>query len=82
MLKFNKIDKPLEWLQTIMGLLAAILVASNLGSQFVFFAMCLFTIKDCIMLYWTHKKGLYGLFTNSVGYMFINVYGLYNWWPI
>ena len=81
MFQFHKMDKLLEWSQSIMGLAAAILVASNLGSSYVFFAMCLFALKDTVMLYWSHKKSLYGLFTNSVGFMCINIYGLYNWWP-
>ena len=78
---FERFDRPLEWAQTVMGVSAAILVASNLGAEYIFFAMLLFTFKDTLMLYWTQKKQLYGLLVNSIGFMCVNIYGLYNWWP-
>ena len=78
---FERFDRPLEWAQTVMGVSAAILVASNLGAEYIFFAMLLFTFKDTLMLYWTKKKQLYGLWANSICFMCINIYGLYNWWP-
>lgn len=78
--KQDKLEKTLEWTQTIMGVSAALIIASNLGSSFILLAMFLFMIKDTIMIIWSKMKSYKGLFVNSIAFLGIDFYGIYNWW--
>ena len=66
-------EKIMEWAQTFTGVIAALLIASNLGSTYVLIAMCLFMVKDIIMIAWSKVTGFKGLFVNSICFFLIDL---------
>lgn len=73
-------SKILEWAQMITGCTAALIVALNLGSTWIFWAMVLFLIKDFILGVFAYLNNFPGIVTSSVLYIIIDMIGVYRWW--
>lgn len=75
-----KHSKRLEWAQTILGLTAAFILASNPDQYWGFIAMCLFLIKDTAMIVFCRLHNFHGLMVSALGYLIIDTWGVYRWW--
>ena len=72
--------KTLEWAQMITGCTAAAIVSFNLGDTWVFWAMCLFAIKDSMMGLFAYLQNYPGIIVSSLIYVPIDLIGIYRWW--
>lgn len=72
--------KTLEWAQMITGCTAAAIVSFNLGDTWVFWAMCLFAIKDSMMGLFAYLQNYPGIIVSSLIYVHIDLIGIYRWW--
>lgn len=69
-----------EWLGTISGVTAAIIIASNLtftGS--VGFGFCIYLISSISFTYVGYRLKRWGLMAMNVVFICINIWGIYNW---
>jgi uncharacterized membrane protein len=73
--------KFLEWAQMITGCTAAAIVSFNIGDGWVFFAMCLFVIKDSMMGLFAYIRNYPGIIASSAIYVPIDIIGVIRWWP-
>ena len=72
----NLIDG-LEWVGTITGIGAALVVSSNMG--YIGIGYTVFLISAVCILYVALKLERWGLFTMSIGYILINLWGIWRW---
>lgn len=77
MIKHSRI---LEWIQTILGLSAAGIIALNLGNEWVFWAMVIFILKDLAMIAFCYAHSFNRLMISALGYMVIDITGVIRWW--
>ena len=73
-------SKFLEWAQMVTGCTAALIVSLNLGSEWVFWAMVLFFIKDAMMGVFAYIQNYPGIMVSSIIYVGIDLIGVYRWW--
>jgi hypothetical protein len=73
-------SKFLEWAQLLTGCTAAAIVSLNLGDTWVFWAMCLFLIKDSMMGVFATINRYPGIIVSSGIYVVIDAIGVYRWW--
>ena len=66
-----------EWFGTITGLSGALVVSSNIG--YVGFGYLVFLFSALSILYVGWKLERWGLFTMSIGYSLINLWGIWRW---
>lgn len=72
-------SKVLEWAQMVTGCTAALIVSLNLGDEWVFWAMCLFFIKDTMMGVFAYLNKYPGIIVSSSIYVVIDAIGIYRW---
>lgn len=73
-------SKFLEWAQMFTGCTAALIVSLNIGDAWVFWAMCLFLIKDSMMGIFAYINNYPGIIMSSIIYVPIDMIGVYRWW--
>lgn len=73
-------SKFLEWAQMVTGCTAALIVSLNIGDTWVFWAMCLFFIKDTMMGMFAYINKYPGIIMSSLIYVLIDAIGIYRWW--
>lgn len=76
----TRVSKFIEWAQMVTGCTAALIVSANLGSTWVFWAMCMFLIKDSMMAVFARIHGYTGILVSSLIYILIDMIGVYRWW--
>lgn len=72
----NLIDS-MEWFGTVTGLGGALVVSSNMG--YVGVGYIVFLLSALSILYVGWKLERWGLFTMSIGYSLINLWGIWRW---
>lgn len=72
----------IEWIGTITGLMGALIVSSNMG--YVGVGYIIFLISALCVLYVGVVLRRWGIFTMSLGYSLINLWGIWRWliWPL
>ena len=73
-------SKFLEWAQMVTGCTAALIVSLNIGDTWVFWAMCLFFVKDSMMGMFAYINKYPGIIMSSAIYVPIDIIGIYRWW--
>ena len=66
-----------EWFGTVTGIGGALVVSSNIG--YVGFGYIVFLISALSILYVAYILERWGLFTMSIGYTLINLWGIWRW---
>lgn len=75
----KKVSKFLEWSQMVTGLTAAGIVSLNIGDKWVFYAMCLFFVKDTMLGIFAYINKFPGIIASSAGYLVIDLIGIFRW---
>lgn len=73
-------SKFLEWAQMVTGCTAALIVSLNIGDTWVFWAMCLFLVKDSMMGLFAYINKYPGIIASSMVYIPIDIVGVVRWW--
>jgi nicotinamide riboside transporter PnuC len=71
------LDKTLEIIGSISGVLGAVLIASNTDATK--YGFILFTISSAAFAWMGWRKGMYPFFTTQMIFQAINVIGIYRW---
>ena len=73
------ISKAAEWSQPVLGTLAGILIASNIGDFWVIVAIWIFLTKDILLLIFATINKYNGFIAASIGSALLNIFGIVRW---
>lgn len=77
----NRMLTFIEYIVAITGMTAATIVATGQPQPIFGMAFWLYLLSAILGTYMTWRRKMYPLMSLFLFYMFIDSYGVYNWWP-